>query len=63
MRPATAFWSRELSEFILMYDGVRSAESPRDALLDFFESTYAAGARLANWDRRALERDYAASPA
>ncbi len=56
IRPAAAGWNSELGEFILMYDAVRNAQSPRDALLDFFESTYAAGARLANWDRAALER-------
>jgi hypothetical protein len=38
-----------------MYDDVRRAESPREALLEFLESTYAAGAKLANWDRSALE--------
>ena len=56
VRPATAFWNKQLSEFILMYDEVRRAESPRGALLEFLESTYAAGATLANWDRKALER-------
>jgi hypothetical protein len=59
IRPAAAFWNKQLSEFILMYDDVRCAESPRGALLEFLESTYAAGAKLANWDRKALERDYA----
>lgn len=59
VRPAAAFWSKQLSEFILMYDDVRRAESPRGALLEFLESTYAAGAKLANWDRKALERNYA----
>jgi len=58
VRPAAAFWSKELSEFVLMYDDVRRAESPRAALLEFCESTYAAGAKLAKWDRAALERDY-----
>jgi hypothetical protein len=53
--PAAAGWNRQLSEFILMYDDVRGAQSPRDALLEFFESTYAAGAKRGNWDRRALE--------
>jgi uncharacterized protein DUF5996 len=56
VRPAQAFWSRELSEFLLLYDDVRRADSPRDALLEFLESTYAAGAKLAQWDRAALER-------
>ncbi|MBZ5535449.1 MAG: DUF5996 family protein, partial [Acidobacteriia bacterium] len=40
--------------FILMYDDMRSAESPRHALMEFLESTYAAGAKLANWDRQAF---------
>jgi hypothetical protein len=56
VQPAAGFWHKELSEFILMYDDVRSAASPRAALLEFLESTYAAGAKAANWDRTALER-------
>jgi hypothetical protein len=56
VRPAAAFWHKDLSEFILMYDDVRQAESPRAALMEFLESTYAAGAKRANWDRAALER-------
>jgi hypothetical protein len=55
VRPAAAGWSPQLSEFILMYDAVRTAESPEQALYEFLESTYDAGARLANWDRAALE--------
>jgi hypothetical protein len=55
VRPAAAFWSKDLSEFILMYDDVRAAPSPRAALLDFLDSTYAAAATLAKWDRAALE--------
>jgi len=55
VRPAAAGWNPQLGEFILMYDDVRSAASPRDALLDFLQSTYEAGARLAGWDRAALE--------
>ncbi len=58
IRPAESFWSKDLSEFILMYDEMRRAESPRAALLDFLDSSYSAGAKLAHWDRRALERDY-----
>jgi hypothetical protein len=38
-----------------MYDDVRRAESPEEALYEFLESTYDAGARLAKWDRAALE--------
>jgi hypothetical protein len=38
-----------------MYDQVRLAESPEETLWEFLESTYDAGARLAKWDRAALE--------
>ena len=57
VRPAAAVYDTRLSEFLLPYDAVRTAASPRDALLDFLESTYVAGASLAHWDRPALERN------
>ncbi len=56
VRPGGAFYHAELKEFILMYDDVRRAASPEAALLEFFESTYEAGAALGKWDRAALER-------
>jgi hypothetical protein len=49
-------YSTEMSEFILPYDHVRRSVSPDESLLDFMQSTYEAGARLASWDRAALER-------
>ena len=55
VRPAAAGWNTEFSEFILMYDDVRRAESPEETLYEFLESTYDAGARLAKWDRATLE--------
>ena len=55
VRPDGARWNAQLSEFILMYDDVRRAESPEQALYEFLESTYDAGARLAHWDRATLE--------
>jgi hypothetical protein len=55
VRPAGASWNPQLSEFILLYDDVRRAESPEETLCEFLESTYDAGARLAKWDRAALE--------
>ena len=45
-----------MGEFILKYDDVRSADAPDQAILDFCQSTYEAGAKLAQWDRNALER-------
>ena len=55
-RPAEAFYHPELHEFLLMYDDVRRAPSPKDSLLQFLQSTYEAAAILANWDRPNLER-------
>jgi len=54
--PAAAAYRAALGEFVLMYDDVRAARSPSAALRDFCESTYAAGANLAQWNRAALER-------
>jgi hypothetical protein len=56
IRPAEAYFNHELGEFLLLYDEVRRASSPEQALLAFFQSTYEAGATLAQWDREALER-------
>jgi hypothetical protein len=53
--PAQAFWSKELGEFILPYDAVRSAREPERMLMQFLQSTYDAEADLAKWDRGALE--------
>jgi hypothetical protein len=54
--PADAFYSSEISEFILPYDKVRSQPDPAKTLESFLRSTYDAGARLAQWDRGGLER-------
>jgi hypothetical protein len=56
-----AHWDDKLKEFILPYEDVRTAASPEQAILEFCQSTYEAGARLAGWDRAALERPYAAT--
>jgi len=55
-QPAEAFYHKELGEYLLPYDVVRTAESPDDILLSFLESTYEAAATCGNWDRRLLER-------
>jgi hypothetical protein len=56
VRPDKAFYHPEKHEFFLMYDDVRLAISPRQALLDFCQSTYEVAAILGNWDRPNLER-------
>jgi uncharacterized protein DUF5996 len=50
------FYSHDMKEFLLPYDDVRKSTSPENALMDFLQSTYEAGASLARWDRAALER-------
>ena len=55
-------WDAALGEFILKYDEVRASASPQDAVMSFLETTYAAGADAAGWDRTALERPVAAAP-
>lgn len=56
VEPAQAFFDQGLGEFILPYDDMRQTPSPDDTLLAFLQSTYDAAADLAEWDRKALER-------
>lgn len=53
--PAQAFYHDTLSEFILPYDAVRTAENPDRTLTEFLTSTYEAAASTGYWDRSALE--------
>ena len=57
VRPQGVYWDKQLGgEFIFKYDDARAAKSPEEAILEFCQSTYEAGAKLANWDRSSLER-------
>ena len=55
VRPAQAFFSRELGEFLLPYDAMRDASDPAGTLMEFLQSTYEAAADLGRWDRGSLE--------
>jgi hypothetical protein len=57
VKPAAAYYSKDLGEFLLPYDAVRRAQSPEATLMDFLHSTYEAGANLAKWNRSDLERN------
>jgi hypothetical protein len=59
--PDGAFYSADFGEFILPYDAVRTSADPDRTLLAFLQSTYAAAADLAKWDRAALERPLASA--
>jgi hypothetical protein len=54
--PKAAGWDAALGEFILAYEDVRGAADPEAVLMEFLQTTYAAGAEAAGWDRVKLER-------
>lgn len=54
--PKEAYFDKQLGEFILRYEDIRGLSSPEQTLLDFFESSYRAGADLARWDRASLDQ-------
>jgi hypothetical protein len=56
VQPDGAFYHRDLGEFILPYESVRTASSPPAAIRAFIDSTYEQAANLAGWNREALER-------
>jgi hypothetical protein len=51
LQPDTAKWNEANGSHmaILMYDDIRDAEDPRELVLEFLESAYQAGAKLADW--------------
>jgi hypothetical protein len=55
VKPKSAYYHKELGEFILPYEAVRTSDQPDAVLLDFLQSSYEAAADLAAWDRDALE--------
>ena len=63
IRPDAAFWLADLGEFALPYKAVRGSRNPDATLTDFLQSTYAAAADLAGWDRARLERPAGYTPA
>jgi hypothetical protein len=56
VQPSAAFYHREMGEFILPYEAVRTAPDPAGAIHAFIDSTYERAATLGGWDRAALER-------
>jgi hypothetical protein len=56
VQPREARYDRNASEFLLPYEAVRRAATPERTLLSFLETTYDAGATLAQWNRGELEK-------
>ncbi|WP_306207988.1 DUF5996 family protein [Actinoplanes sp. RD1] len=54
--PPGAHYDKDMREFLLPYEIVADSPDPEAALTAFLESTYAAAADLAAWDRALLDR-------
>lgn len=55
--PGPAGFNKELGEFLLDYDEVRTAADPDGCVREFLQHTYVACADAAHWDRASLERN------
>ena len=53
--PATAKYNKDLGEFVLPFEAMRTSPDPDRTLLEFLQSTYEAAADCGKWDRAALE--------
>jgi hypothetical protein len=53
--PGLARFDAAMGEFILPYEAMRQSADPDSTLLQFLQTTYAAAADCAHWDRAALE--------
>lgn len=56
LHPDQAMWNTDSGSAmaILMYDDIINSQSPKQAIFEFMESAYSAGAKLAKWDTDAL---------
>ena len=52
LQPKSARWVQQRGSHlaVLTYDDIRTHTDPRHSILDFYESAYQAGARLAGWE-------------
>lgn len=54
LAPVGAIWNKDSGTAYLPYDDVKNAADPQSAVMEFFESTYRAGATTAAWDIEAF---------
>ena len=62
IQPAKAGYNNALGEFIYLYEDLRQESSPDEVLLTFLQSSYEAGATLAQWDRSLLDESSLSRP-
>ncbi len=58
VEPKEAYWNDTLGEFMLSYDEVQKSTNGNKTLLEFLNSSYDAGAKVAGWDMEALEAKF-----
>jgi len=62
LEPPAAMWSKDMGEFVLLYEDLVQAPDPEATLLAYLQSAYEAAANAAKWDRGALERSWEDRP-
>ncbi len=50
IKPAKALWNKEAGMALYLYNSMRKEVNPKQAIMDFLESVYEAGTKLADWD-------------
>jgi hypothetical protein len=55
IKPKKALWNKDAGMAIYMYNEMRKEADPKQALTDFLQSVYKAGAGLAEWDIEAFK--------
>jgi uncharacterized protein DUF5996 len=56
VQPPQTYYHRELGEFLLPYEAVRTADDPDKMIRDFIDTTYRQAGLLGGWDLAALDR-------
>lgn len=55
VQPVSAFYNKDMGEFMLHYEDVLKSDDPDEVLMSFLESTYLAASELGNWDSKEFE--------
>lgn len=55
LKPSSAYFHKDLGEFILKYEDVQKSDNPSKMLMEFLQSSYNTAADLANWDKEKLK--------
>ncbi len=55
IKPSSAYFHKNLREFVLNYEDVQKADNPSKMLMEFLQSSYSTAANLAGWDTDKLK--------